>query len=229
MMWQSTMREMVRSLILIRSANALPCGTDVPRFHFVSQQKIFKMIFSALVLSTLMPYCLGHVSNLFDQDTYPPQDVRPKKGPSLRHTNDFVSTFDFHRKFLKNKGDIPHAFHDDDEDDDDTTVNDKDKWGQPGANDDSANPKYEWKAPDLTTQSRAPCPMLNTLANHGMLPRDGKNITADMFADVLKKHLNLERSFWWIVANTTIEVVKPFQTAIDLEDIKKHNGNISYF
>jgi hypothetical protein len=174
------------------------------------------MLFSTVALSALLPLCWGHVSKIFDQDNYPPQNDRPR-GPSLRHTNDFVSTFDFHRKFLKNKQDIPHAFHDDDEDDDD-------EWGKPSATEDSSNPSYEWRAPDLTKQSRAPCPMLNTLANHGMLPRDGKNITADMFADVLKKHLNLERSFWWIVANTTIEVVKPLQTAIDLEDIKMHNG-----
>ncbi|KAH8647342.1 Chloroperoxidase [Xylariales sp. PMI_506] len=37
---------------------------------------------------------------------------------------------------------------------------------------------YEWQPP-TATDSRSPCPMLNTLANHGFLRRDGKNISAD--------------------------------------------------
>ncbi|KAI8334015.1 Chloroperoxidase [Chlamydoabsidia padenii] len=37
---------------------------------------------------------------------------------------------------------------------------------------------YEAPAPDA---SRAPCPFLNTFANHGILPRDGKNVTFDDF------------------------------------------------
>jgi len=36
-----------------------------------------------------------------------------------------------------------------------------------------------WRAP-LPTDCRSPCPGLNMLANHGFLPRDGKNIDAPM-------------------------------------------------
>jgi len=86
------------------------------------------------------------------------------------------------------------------------------------------SPAFAWAEPDLKTQSRSPCPMLNTLANHGMLPRDGKQITADMFADALKKHLNVEWAFWWVVADTAIKAVKPGATAIDLHDLAFHNG-----
>ncbi|KAG1520696.1 hypothetical protein G6F52_007425 [Rhizopus delemar] len=32
---------------------------------------------------------------------------------------------------------------------------------------------------------RSPCPMLNTLANHGFLPRDGRNVTPSDFFDAL--------------------------------------------
>ncbi|KAF7362906.1 Cloroperoxidase [Mycena venus] len=34
--------------------------------------------------------------------------------------------------------------------------------------------------PAKSTDLRAPCPGLNTLANHGYLPRDGRNITVPM-------------------------------------------------
>lgn len=83
---------------------------------------------------------------------------------------------------------------------------------------------YEWQEPDITKQSRSPCPMLNTLANHGMLPRDGKGISADVFADNLKEHLNLNRDFWWKVADATIKIAKPGQDKVDLHDIALHNG-----
>ncbi|KAI9088037.1 hypothetical protein DFS34DRAFT_480947 [Phlyctochytrium arcticum] len=67
--------------------------------------------------------------------------------------------------------------------------------------------------------------MLNTLANHGMLPRDGRNLTAWDFADTLKTYLNLEWKFWWVVAQTTIETVKAQDPVIvDLNDINFYNG-----
>ncbi|PRP76824.1 hypothetical protein PROFUN_14864 [Planoprotostelium fungivorum] len=84
--------------------------------------------------------------------------------------------------------------------------------------------EFAWQEPNLSTQSRSPCPMLNSLANHGMLPRDGRNITADMFADALKKYLNVQWAFWWVVADTAIKAVKPGATAIDLHDLALHNG-----
>ncbi|KAJ6531461.1 Cloroperoxidase [Mycena vulgaris] len=37
--------------------------------------------------------------------------------------------------------------------------------------------KHQWIAPKAT-DARSPCPALNTLANHGYLPRTGQNITA---------------------------------------------------
>ncbi|KAE9006378.1 hypothetical protein PR003_g16860 [Phytophthora rubi] len=38
---------------------------------------------------------------------------------------------------------------------------------------------------------RAPCPALNTLANHGYLPRNGQNITHDMLKNALEKVYNI--------------------------------------
>ncbi|KAG7396790.1 hypothetical protein PHYBOEH_001708 [Phytophthora boehmeriae] len=44
------------------------------------------------------------------------------------------------------------------------------------------------------TYRRSPCPALNALANHGYLPRDGTNITADVLHDVLMSVYNLDES-----------------------------------
>lgn len=38
---------------------------------------------------------------------------------------------------------------------------------------------------------RAPCPVLNTLANHEFLPHDGRNITLDKAIDALGSAMNI--------------------------------------
>lgn len=40
---------------------------------------------------------------------------------------------------------------------------------------------------------RGPCPMMNTLANHGILPRDGCGITRDVVIKAMKQGLNFDR------------------------------------
>ncbi|KAK8038700.1 Cloroperoxidase [Apiospora rasikravindrae] len=51
-----------------------------------------------------------------------------------------------------------------------------------------------WKAagPD---DSRGPCPMMNTLANHGYLPHNGRNISVDNIADAIFAATNWSRDF----------------------------------
>ena len=47
----------------------------------------------------------------------------------------------------------------------------------------------------LTASSaRGPCPMMNTLANHGFLHRDGLNLTEDVVINALKDGLNFDTS-----------------------------------
>jgi hypothetical protein len=50
---------------------------------------------------------------------------------------------------------------------------------------------FTWRAPSAD-DDRAPCPMLNTLANHGFLPHNGRNITRDIFLKGLSDALNLD-------------------------------------
>lgn len=71
---------------------------------------------------------------------------------------------------------------------------------------------------------RAPCPMLNTLANHGYLPRNGKNINKAMAADVLSSVLNWDVS----VVNDLSDFAQPTTTdpnatTIDLNHLATHN------
>jgi hypothetical protein len=52
----------------------------------------------------------------------------------------------------------------------------------------------EWKPP-LPGDCRSPCPALNTLANHGLLPRDGKNIDLAAVKNALLNIYGLGPSF----------------------------------
>ena len=45
--------------------------------------------------------------------------------------------------------------------------------------------QYLYESPK-PTDSRSPCPALNVLANHGYIPRDGKNVSLDLLQSVLQ-------------------------------------------
>lgn len=63
---------------------------------------------------------------------------------------------------------------------------------------------------------RAPCPCLNTLANHGFLPRDGKGLTPQLVEDTLVDVLNVDRS----LAKKLGSTLPPHFT---LADLGQHN------
>ncbi|KAG8165273.1 hypothetical protein KVR01_005548 [Diaporthe batatas] len=83
--------------------------------------------------------------------------------------------------------------------------------------------QHEYRAPSAN-DSRSPCPMMNTLANHGYVARNGRNISlADMQAG-FEAAINLEPSF----------SIGPFGVAVtasttgrndtfNLHDLLKHN------
>ncbi|KAF5368728.1 hypothetical protein D9757_010429 [Collybiopsis confluens] len=48
---------------------------------------------------------------------------------------------------------------------------------------------HKFQAPG-SSDSRGPCPGLNTLANHGFLPRNGKNVTAQLILDAINDGFN---------------------------------------
>ncbi|KAK3322711.1 Chloroperoxidase [Apodospora peruviana] len=69
---------------------------------------------------------------------------------------------------------------------------------------------------------RGPCPGLNSLANQGYLPRDGKNITLPRVEAALMTTLHMDR----VLAHTLAIQLKPLCRAdgtFDLVDMRRHN------
>jgi len=84
-------------------------------------------------------------------------------------------------------------------------------------------PKY---IPPTDNDSRCSCPALNALANHGILPRDGRNITFKELNQVVRNYYNFAPTFCWYVPNKIAGILgRDYQTGVfDLSDIDVHNG-----
>ena len=68
--------------------------------------------------------------------------------------------------------------------------------------------------------------MLNTLANHGFLPRDGRNISKDDFNDAQVLALNFDPSLASMTTNAMVAKLgspKNSSTTFNLEDFSSHN------
>ncbi|QDS71936.1 hypothetical protein FKW77_000740 [Venturia effusa] len=72
--------------------------------------------------------------------------------------------------------------------------------------------------------SRSPCPALNTLANHGILPRDGRNITAEMFTTAITNTYNIDSIFGYLLGHGGVPAVSITATSINLEDLNQHDA-----
>ncbi|KIJ32618.1 hypothetical protein M422DRAFT_77316, partial [Sphaerobolus stellatus SS14] len=71
--------------------------------------------------------------------------------------------------------------------------------------------------------SRSPCPALNTLANHGYLPRDGHAITLKKLADSLTKGFGLSYGFaLYMAVGTFLLLRRPGWRSFDLADTYRH-------
>ncbi|KAK1671373.1 Chloroperoxidase [Colletotrichum godetiae] len=71
---------------------------------------------------------------------------------------------------------------------------------------------------------RAPCPTLNTLANHGFLPHDGRNITLDIVIKGLKDAMNIEEALATAAFTPALKLNSiPNANYIDLDMLNKHN------
>ncbi|KAJ4860050.1 peroxidase, family 2 domain-containing protein [Trichoderma breve] len=75
-----------------------------------------------------------------------------------------------------------------------------------------------WEAPG-PNDLRSPCPMLNTLANHGYLPHDGRDISAQQFADAAFEVVNIDPMAIKQVANYFLRASN--QTSINLTDLNR--------
>lgn len=71
---------------------------------------------------------------------------------------------------------------------------------------------------------RSPCPLLNTLANHGYLPHDGKNITEEQATNALKSGINLSEDYAKALFQAALTTnPDPHGTTFSLDELSRHN------
>jgi len=84
-------------------------------------------------------------------------------------------------------------------------------------------PEY---VPPEEGDSRCACPALNALANHGLLPRDGRNISFKDLGKQCRDVYNFSPSFSYFVPNYAANMLNKSYSkdTFDLEEISLHNG-----
>ncbi|KAI8989170.1 Cloroperoxidase [Trametes punicea] len=82
------------------------------------------------------------------------------------------------------------------------------------------HPGFGGKWPD-----RCSCPALNAMANHGLLPRDGKNIKFSELGAAIRRVYNFSPTFCFFVPNYIANsLLRSYSTdRFDLSDIDAHN------
>lgn len=75
--------------------------------------------------------------------------------------------------------------------------------------------------------SRSACPMINAMANHGILPHDGKNITFKQLNETIRQTFNFASSFCFFVPNFSARFLNKsyFNDRFDLADLNLHADN----
>ncbi|OSS54963.1 hypothetical protein B5807_00095 [Epicoccum nigrum] len=75
--------------------------------------------------------------------------------------------------------------------------------------------------------SRGPCPMMNTLANHGYLPHNGRNITIEMFGKAINSAIGWSSSVGVIPATGAFKALGvDAALTIDLEQLNNRTSGI---
>ncbi|WQF83630.1 Putative chloroperoxidase [Colletotrichum destructivum] len=86
--------------------------------------------------------------------------------------------------------------------------------------------QHVWQAPG-SNDRRSPCPLLNSLANHGYLPRNGQNISVDALIEGMHAGLNLREDaklFFRLQGNKAVGASSTGdKTTFHLNDLNKHD------
>ncbi|PQE15049.1 sterigmatocystin biosynthesis peroxidase stcC protein [Rutstroemia sp. NJR-2017a BVV2] len=92
---------------------------------------------------------------------------------------------------------------------------------------------HAWQAPSKDAV-RGPCPMLNSLANHGYLPRNGKDITLNITIDALGTALNIDEELSEFLYDEAITTNPDYPNAtvfslanLVTHDILEHDASLS--
>lgn len=74
--------------------------------------------------------------------------------------------------------------------------------------------------------SRSACPMINAMANHGILPHDGKNISFRELNTKIHQTFNFAPSFCFFVPKFAADFMNKsyWSDRFDLEELSKHNA-----
>lgn len=85
----------------------------------------------------------------------------------------------------------------------------------------------------LVTDRRSPCPMLNSLANHGYLPRNGCNVSVDQIVNGIDEALNISPNSTRPVAELAVTLSTTGNSStLNLDDLNthgviEHDGSLS--
>ncbi|KKA31096.1 hypothetical protein TD95_001789 [Thielaviopsis punctulata] len=96
----------------------------------------------------------------------------------------------------------------------------------------AARDDYEWKAPSATDR-RSPCPMVNALANHGYLPRDGLDVSMDDLITGFAAAVNLAPDATKLVGSKALTTSTTGNSStfnlddIDIHGVIEHDGSLS--
>ncbi|KAI3316920.1 Cloroperoxidase [Xylariaceae sp. AK1471] len=78
--------------------------------------------------------------------------------------------------------------------------------------------------PEKLTDTRGVCPMLNTLANHGFLPRNGRDIDVNQTVYALNEALNLTPDFGqFLFSAGRLANPEPNATTFNLDHLNRHD------
>jgi len=93
----------------------------------------------------------------------------------------------------------------------------------------SAQNLSTWSPPG-TGDVRGPCPGLNSLANHGILPHNGKGMTIPILIKGLKDGMNVGADFSTVIGGAGILSVPAnlLATSFDLNNLDEHNFPIEH-
>ncbi|KAI8823031.1 Chloroperoxidase [Fimicolochytrium jonesii] len=85
----------------------------------------------------------------------------------------------------------------------------------------------QWQKPG-PTDVRSPCPLLNAMANHGLLPRDGKNIKATQYISALTSiSIGLDLASALVVGSPAVGVpthLSGLTFTFGLDDLRTHGA-----
>lgn len=84
-------------------------------------------------------------------------------------------------------------------------------------------PEY---VPPTETDSRSPCPMLNAMANHGILPHNGRNITFKELNQKVRQTFNFASTFCFFVPKFSADFLNKsyWNDRFDLEELSLHSS-----